>query len=346
MDPTVSIITPTFNHEKYIDACIKSVLAQTYASWEMIIIDDGSTDSTPQKIAEHSDKRIRYVRQEHQGRSKLGATYNHALSISKGEYIAILEGDDFWSMDKLEKQVTSFEDASIVLSVSNYYIAYDSGSSLKCVLPKVISLYPALTNKPLAHALYPLLEGLSPGSVTLMFRKATLLGIGGFQQLFDLPYVDYPTLLAMTLKGHFAYVPEDLGYFRRHKRSISSSSLENQRHTLEMKRKKYEYCTDFLRQNCDKIATLGLSVADLNRINKVRRDNEIYLMHLTNGQELYKMGNLTGSRETYRQLIRQNAPLKYKLVSCIGILSTYCCRVDIFDTITALYTKVRRFRFK
>jgi hypothetical protein len=216
--------------------------------------------STPQKIAGYSDDRIRYIRQEHQGQAKLGATYNYALSLSKGELIAILEGDDFWSIDKLKEQVTSFEDRSVVLSFSSYYIAYDSGNSITYVLPKVIDLYTTLNNVPLGSALYPLIEGLSPGSLTLMFRKTTLLESGGFQQLFDLPYVDYPTLLAMTLKGNFAYVPQALGYFRRHTRSISSSSLDNQKHTIEMKSRKYEYCKEFLRQNTDEITKLGISI--------------------------------------------------------------------------------------
>ena len=310
----------------------------------MIIVDDGSTDATSQKIAEYSDERLRYVRQEHRGKSKLGATYNHALSLSKGEIIAILEGDDFWSADKLERQVAVFEDPSVVLSFSNYYIAYDSGESLKCVLPEVTQLYPSLNNNPLGNALYPLFEGISPGSLTLMFRKTTLLEIGGFQQLFDLPYVDYPTILAMTLKGHFAYVPETLGYFRRHKGSISSSSLDNQTFLTEIKNEKHKYCRDFLRQNANKIIEFGLSVDELEKANETRRRNELHIMYIISGRELFEMGDHTGSRKAYGQLLKYNAPLLYKLVAFIAILLTYC-GMEVRNIIIC-YTRLQKLRLR
>ena len=62
--PLVSIITPTYNHEKFIEQCVRSVLSQTYPNWEMIIIDDGSTDKTPEKIEQFKDDRIHYIRQK------------------------------------------------------------------------------------------------------------------------------------------------------------------------------------------------------------------------------------------------------------------------------------------
>ncbi len=343
--PKVSIITPTYNHERYIKTCIQSVLDQTYESWEMIIIDDGSTDSTPQKVAEYSDKRIRYIRQENQGKSNLGKTYNYALSLSKGEIVAILEGDDFWSIDKLEKQVTSFEESSVALSFSNYYVAYDSGDSLKYELPKVVHLYIAFENNPLGSALYPLFDGLSPGSVTLMFRKTALLKIGGFQQMYDLPYVDYPTLLAMTLEGRFAYVPETLGYFRRHKGSISSCRLDNQKDIVEVIDKRYKYCKDFLRQNTDKISRLSISIAKLDEISETRRSSAVYLMYIRSGKELFELGDRIGSRKTYGQVLKQDTSPIYKFVAILGLISTYC-GIDLCAIMPTLYTRLRKYRLR
>lgn len=92
--PLVSIITPTYNHEKYITECIRSAISQTYQNWEMIIIDDGSTDRTQTLIKSFSDNRIKYIYQEHLGAYQLGLTYNKALNQTKGKFIAILEGDD------------------------------------------------------------------------------------------------------------------------------------------------------------------------------------------------------------------------------------------------------------
>src|SRR4051812_29758132 len=103
--PLVSVITPTYNHEKFISACIESVMAQTYTKWEQIIIDDGSTDGTAEIIRSYRDPRINYVHQPNQGIEQLAISYNRALEVATGELIGILEGDDTWPDNKLERLV-------------------------------------------------------------------------------------------------------------------------------------------------------------------------------------------------------------------------------------------------
>ena len=109
--PLVSIITPTYNHEKYIGECIRSVQSQTYSNWEMLIVDDGSTDNTFSIASELAagDSRIRVFTQKNIGIFRLSETYNFALSLSRGKYIAVLEGDDVWLPEKLSLQVTEME---------------------------------------------------------------------------------------------------------------------------------------------------------------------------------------------------------------------------------------------
>src|SRR5215472_14297167 len=114
--PLVSIITPAFNHERFIGPCIESVLGQTYQSWEQIIIDDGSTDRTAEIVRSYSDRRIKYFHQDNKGIGALAETYNCALQLSKGALIAILEGDDLWPTEKLSELVPSFRDSSIILA--------------------------------------------------------------------------------------------------------------------------------------------------------------------------------------------------------------------------------------
>ena len=109
--PLVSIITPTYNHEKYIGDCIRSAQDQTYTNWEMIIVDDGSTDNTftiAQAVAANDD-RVKVFTQKNVGIFRLGETYNFAFAQSKGEYIAVLEGDDVWLPEKLQWQVEAME---------------------------------------------------------------------------------------------------------------------------------------------------------------------------------------------------------------------------------------------
>ena len=108
----VSIITATYNHEKFIAKCIESVLRQTYPNWEQIIVDDGSTDNTESIVREYAakDSRIKYIRKEHEGIMNLKNSYNLALDNSTGDLIAILEGDDYWPDYKLEVQVPYFKE--------------------------------------------------------------------------------------------------------------------------------------------------------------------------------------------------------------------------------------------
>lgn len=124
--PKISIITPTFNHEKYITECIESVVRQTYPNWEMIIIDDGSTDGTPDIIKRYNDSRIIYIRKDHKGIDNLVDSYNRALKISNGEFILILEGDDYIPANRLEIQLLTFKDRKVVFSHGKYAYVFDN----------------------------------------------------------------------------------------------------------------------------------------------------------------------------------------------------------------------------
>lgn len=99
----VSIIMPAYNCDKYIAESIKSVLAQTYTNWELLIVDDCSTDNTKKIIDSFQDSRIRY--QYNSQNSGAAVSRNKALAIAKGRYIAFLDSDDTWSEYKLEKQI-------------------------------------------------------------------------------------------------------------------------------------------------------------------------------------------------------------------------------------------------
>lgn len=104
----VSILLPSYNHEKFVGAAIDSVLSQSYSDFELLVGDDGSTDHTAEVIRKYSDPRIVFF--PHQ--SNLGATLNHRflLEKAKGEYVALINSDDLWLPDKLEKQVQYLDD--------------------------------------------------------------------------------------------------------------------------------------------------------------------------------------------------------------------------------------------
>ncbi len=219
IDPIVSIITPTYNHEKFIAQCIESVLSQTYPHWEQIIIDDGSNDRTEEIISQYKDSRIKYIRQENKGIWRLSEAYNKALQLSRGEYIAILEGDDFWPQDKLEIQIRKFTGDDTVLSWGRAKNVDINGNLLE-ILPKEGKSLMGLSRE---QVLGRLLLGNAMHSCTVICRKSALQSIGGFKQARDMPYVDYPTWLELSLIGDFLPIDEILGCYRRHDSQISYS---------------------------------------------------------------------------------------------------------------------------
>ncbi|MEE0860261.1 MAG: glycosyltransferase family A protein, partial [Paludibacteraceae bacterium] len=99
----VSIIMPAYNSGRFIEQSIRSVLSQTYTEWELLIVDDCSTDDTPSIVASFKDKRIHFQRNEHNMGAALSR--NKAIQAAKGKYIAFLDADDKWLPTKLEKQV-------------------------------------------------------------------------------------------------------------------------------------------------------------------------------------------------------------------------------------------------
>ena len=98
----ISIIVPVYNAEKFISKTIKSVIIQTYRDWELICVDDGSTDNSRRVIESFGDKRIRVVNNESGQKGAAGAR-NYGVSVAQGEYIAFLDADDVWRPEKLKK---------------------------------------------------------------------------------------------------------------------------------------------------------------------------------------------------------------------------------------------------
>lgn len=113
MLPVVSVIMPAYNVEKFIQQSIDSVMAQTFTSWELIVIDDGSTDNTVAVVKSNQDKNanIFLIQQKNK---KQGAARNAGLKIARGKFIAFLDSDDMWMPNKLEVQLRYAEKADVI----------------------------------------------------------------------------------------------------------------------------------------------------------------------------------------------------------------------------------------
>lgn len=128
MNDLVSIITPSYNTARFIAETINCVLAQTYPNWEMIIVDDCSTDDTDAVVGSFTDPRIRYLKNEKN--SGAAVSRNRALREAKGKWIAFLDSDDLWEPEKLEKQISFMERNGYYFSYTRYREIDDDGVSL------------------------------------------------------------------------------------------------------------------------------------------------------------------------------------------------------------------------
>lgn len=136
----VSIITPSYNCSKFISTTIASIQAQTYTNWELLITDDCSTDNSREIIENFSrnDSRIKlFTLQKNSG---AGIARNESIKNSSGRYIAFCDSDDFWTAEKLEKQLFFMKENGIDLSFSSYLTCDENGNNIGIIVcPKKVS---------------------------------------------------------------------------------------------------------------------------------------------------------------------------------------------------------------
>ena len=115
INPVVSIVLPTYNRAALLGRAIRSVLKQSYTDFELLVIDDGSTDQSSNVVAGFRDRRIKYISLEHN--TGAGAARNVGIRIAKGKFLAFQDSDDEWMPSKLVKQMSAFERGSVRLGI-------------------------------------------------------------------------------------------------------------------------------------------------------------------------------------------------------------------------------------
>jgi len=308
-NPLVSIITPTYNHREYIGACIESVLSQTYTNWEQIIIDDGSIDGTEEVVLQYNDKRIKYFKQENIGIWKLSENYNKALEISKGELIAVLEGDDLWPSDKLEKQVPVFEDQDVVLSWGKCGIVNKYGKILYYTSVNI----PWFEKSSRVKILKKLIQNNFIPACTAMCRKDALLCIGGFQQPDHYPSVDYPTWLKLSLSGYLKPINECSGFWRQHRNQITKTL------DFEIANAYYSFINEFYHSlPYSYIKALHFTEKDLQKISCNRLANYYFMKGRLNLSE--KRWN--DARDAFLSAFKEGS-ISLKIMAIFGLGFSY-----------------------
>jgi len=228
MNDLVSIIIPTYNTEKFIGATLQSVQNQTYQNWEMILVDDASTDQTVKIIQEFGDTDERIKLSVLPKNSGNGYARNVALEKATGKYIAYLDADDLWFPTKLEKQIQFLKTNNLPFTFSFYDCIDEDGNSLHRRVQAPLNL----TYKQLFFCNY----------------------VGNLTAIYDADYFGKVVITATQKRQDWRLwltilkqiketkpVPEPLAFYRIRKDSISSSKVKLIKHNFQVYRDFHGY---------------------------------------------------------------------------------------------------------
>jgi glycosyltransferase involved in cell wall biosynthesis len=223
--PLVSAIIIFLNGERFIGEAIESILAQTMDRWELLLVDDGSTDRSTEIALQYKNgypKKIKYL--EHEGHRNLGmsASRNLGLGVAQGEYIAFLDADDVWLPQRLERHVEVFDKfpaTVMVCSPTLYWYNWRPPADDwpaqadwigRLFLPIDVLLFSTVSLRQFVET------GNTPAICSLTARRETLLQVGGFESVFRGLYEDQVYIAKMCLAGPIVAIEEVLDQYRQH----------------------------------------------------------------------------------------------------------------------------------
>jgi glycosyltransferase involved in cell wall biosynthesis len=226
--PAVSVIIPAYNAEHFLQETIESVLKQTYTDFEVIIVDDGSTDGTADKAKSYlHDPRVHYIYQENKG---VCAARNKGIRSTKSELIAFVDADDVWLQEKLEKQVPLFEDNNVGL----VYCMIEHIDENDNVLPHLSWPHPrGATYKDLLYINWIVGSGSS-----VIIRKDVFDKVGFFDE--GLKGLEDMDMWIRILHGYkSSYVDSVLVKIRRHIKSRQAQKMASKSVNLQKRQDEY-----------------------------------------------------------------------------------------------------------
>jgi glycosyltransferase involved in cell wall biosynthesis len=199
--PTINVIIHTYNNERFIGETIESVLSQTYKDYEIIVVDDGSTDNTRDALLPYMGK-IRYHYKENSG---IASAKNAGIRLSKAKYIAFFDHDDLWDPDKLKIQMEYFNKNPQVGLVYSKYTSFKDGKNLRTKPKKGYSgwIFAKLLSKSIIQ------------TSTVMVKKECLDAIGLFDESFALAD-EYDLFLRIAREFQCGFVDKELTKYRVH----------------------------------------------------------------------------------------------------------------------------------
>ena len=266
-----------YNGEKYLRSSLNSILKQKYKNWEIIFWDNKSSESSAKIYKSFKDKRFKYFCAEK--KSVLYKARNLAIKKAKGEFIAFLDVDDFWSADKLNKQLNKFKDNRVGLVYSNFFKYHEKNKKTSIAFN---------SNLPEGKITDKIIKDYRVGILTVVLRKKLIIKM---KKIFDYKYnliSDFDFILHFSLKNNFACVNEPLAYYRIHDQQLQKINMVNQAQQycqwfkkkkisknfknfdLTTIRKKYDYFNLLKELNNSKIKLFIKMIKNFNFINFVK----------------------------------------------------------------------------
>lgn len=306
--PKVSVIIPTYNRADLLPRTIESVLNQTFKNFELIIVDDGSTDNTEEVVKEFQerDERVRYIWQENSGGA--AKPKNNGIKNSRGDYIAILDSDDEWLPDKLVKQLELFESSSHpelgFVDCNALMVDEKSGKHWEYRIP------------PYKNVLKEILARDYMGSGSgIMYKKSVFDTIGLFDENLKRGQ-DWEIRIRIAQKYGFDCVDEPLYKYYVHSENLSSTLRKGEKvKDLEYVFNKYK---KYYEQNYKICST------------KLRYTGTTYVL----------TGQIKKARQSFLKSIKTN-PLNLKSYACLGF-SLFGS--EVYYGLTQLKMRLRGFR--
>jgi glycosyltransferase involved in cell wall biosynthesis len=222
MSPAVTVIMPVYDRERFVCEAIASVLAQTFGDFEVIIVDDGSTDGTAAVVAAVDDPRLRYIAQPHRG---VAAAMNTGLRAARGRYVARLDSDDVWLPDLLATQVAVLETRPEVA------VVYARGQGMEADGTLTTHVWGFGPRWP-GDALRSQLHGDFTCNITVVARRACIERAGGFDESLA-AHEDWDLWLRVARHSLFAFTDRVLARFRRHGGNLTGPARADAARVLE-----------------------------------------------------------------------------------------------------------------
>jgi len=220
--PRVSVVTIFFNAERFIEEAIESVLSQTFASWELLLVDDGSTDGSPaiaRRYAAKYPERVTYLQQADGQNHGMSAARNVGLRQATAEYVAFLDSDDVWFPMKLERQVAILDaqkDAIMVFGPALRWYSWFGPTTKRDYVSELGFRPNRLIRPPKVLSAFLANEDIAPCTCSVLIRRWAVVEVGGFEVAFRGMYEDQAFFAKVCLRFPAFASGECLAKYRRH----------------------------------------------------------------------------------------------------------------------------------